>query len=168
MLGFAIVLVLSSSLLGCSGGRKNPLTLDEFKELFTTIEGELIELGEDTRTDKASAILLGRIHDMSITYYQMETEEDASELYTNISEELDKIKSEMSGNKTSVKGSSQHYLHNADWCYYVVKDSNSVIYGIGDEEWKELRYLMYKLGYYKYDETYVKNQKEVARQTYGY
>lgn len=170
MLGLALIFVLTSTLLGCSPVRKDPLTMDEFKDIYNTIEGELIELGEDTHTDKASAMILGRMHDVNIIYYQMETEEDANELFTNISAEIDKVNEEVSsGTTSSSKGSSIYWLHNGDGCYYLVKDGSNILYGTGfDDDWQELRYLMYKLSYYEYDETYIKNQKEVAEQTYGY
>jgi hypothetical protein len=97
----------------------------------------------------------------------MGTEEDAEELFTNISGELDTISEE--SYQSMSKGSSTYWLKCDVGTYYLTKDSSVVIYGTGfEDDWAELRYLMYKLGYYKYDTTYIKNQKEVAEQTFGY
>ncbi|MDF2542223.1 MAG: hypothetical protein K0S47_1941 [Herbinix sp.] len=160
-----LFLTLSLALLGCNTKKTEPLSLDEFQEIFTTIKGEVVELSSDPHTEKATTIIMGNMHDVNIVYYQMETEEDAVELFTTISEELD----EKDNVSTSGNSSSVYWLRCSEGSYYLKMDSNIVLYGTGFEDDDiELKYLFYKLGYYKYDTTYIKNQVEVNEQTLGY
>ncbi len=167
-----LIFVLSIVFSGCSIKKPEPLSPEGFQEIFTTIKGEtmelsgeMVEVGGNAYTEKAATILLGRMHDVRIVYYQMETEEDAGELFTAISEELDnKDNVSTSGNSSSV-----YWMRCSEGSYYLKMDSNVVLYGIGfEDDLIELKYLFYKLGYYKYDTTYFKNQVEVNEQTLGY
>jgi hypothetical protein len=160
-----LIFALSIALLGCNIKKPEPLSADGFQEIFTTIKGETMALSTDLYTEKATTMLLGTMHDINIVYYQMESEEDAEELFAAISEELDgKDNISTSGNSSSV-----YWMRCSEGSYYLKMDSNVVLYGTGFEDDDiELKYLFYKLGYYKYDTTYLKNQVEVNEQTLGY
>lgn len=160
-----LIFAFSVILSGCNIKKPEPLSPDKFQEVFTNIKGETMELSADPYTEKATTILLGRMHDVNIIYYQMETEEDAGELFNTISEELmQKDNISTSGNSSSV-----YWMRCSEGSYYLKLDNNVVLYGTGfEDDDTELKYLFYKLGYYKYDTTYFKNQVEVYEQTFGY
>jgi hypothetical protein len=167
LLGSTVIVTLTLVLLGCSMKKPEPLSREQFQEIYETIEGETVELIEESHTDKASEIWLGMKHDINIIYYQMESEEDADELFTNMSDELDVITEDTM--LSSQKGSSRYWVHCREGNYHLLKDGNVILYGTGFEDDKiELDYLFYKLGYYKYDTTYIKNQREVNEKTFGY
>ena len=162
-----LISVMSVSLMGCSVKVQEPLTVEGFKAVYDVIGGEVIELNEDIHTDKAVTMVSGKMHDVNITYYEMDSVEDANELFMQISDELKSIKE--SNVSTSSSGTSLYWLECNKGSYYLQKDSKIILYGTGfEDDSNELKYLMFKLGYYKYDTTYIKNPKEVNEQTFGY
>ncbi len=161
----ALIIIFSAVLGGCNIKVPEPLSPEGFQQVFTTIEGETMELSTDLFTDQAARLLLGRMHDVNIVYYQMETEEDAGELFNTIREEL----IQKDDATTKAESSTVYRTRGSGGSYFLKHDRNVVLLGTGfEDDDEELRYLFYKLGYYKYDTTYFKNQVEVYEQTFGY
>lgn len=148
-----IIAFLAVAISGCTSKTKEPLSLDDFIEIYEIIEGETVEINLDAHTDEAVTIVAGKKNNITINYYQMESNEDADELFLRISDEMDLIKKQ-----SSSKGKNSYYIFNNNGGDYVVKEGRNVIYGkCFKEDKNELLYQFNLLGYYEYNTTYIKH-----------
>lgn len=164
----ALIVLLSIATSGCSKQSKEPLSLDNFIEVYDNIEGETFEIYLDEYTDKAVNIVAGKKNNITINYYQMASTEDADELFLTISDVLDNSK-KLSSSSTSQKGSSLYRLSDDNGGYYLVKDGTNVIYGkCFNDDNNELLYQFHLLGYYEYDSAYGGDREKMAFERFGY